>query len=287
MKTNKKEMIIEYATIILGNIILSIGVGLFIIPNKIISGGLAGVANALEPIIHINPNITINVLTIVFFLLGSIVLGKKFALKTVMSAFLYPTCLTIISTFADRIHITDNPLLASIYGGAFIGFGVGLVFRTGASTGGMDIPPLIINKFTGIPLPALIMLVDGLTVLLGIIVYNVEASLIGLLGVWVSSIMVNKALTLGGHETKNVFVISKNYTQILQEIYTTLDRGVTILSAKGGYTMEERPVLMIAVSKKQFPILNHIVSHIDPEAFVIVQEAKEVQGLGFTYKQEL
>ena len=287
MKANKKEMIIEYATITLGNLILAIGVGLFIIPNKIISGGLAGVANALEPIIHINPNLTINVLTIVFFLLGSIILGKQFALKTVMSAFLYPTFLTIISTFADRISITNNPLLASVYGGVFIGFGVGLVFRTGASTGGMDIPPLIINKYTGIPLPVLVMIVDGLTVLLGIIVYNIEASLIGLLSVFVSSIMVNKALTLGGHETKNVFIISKKHTEILQEIYKTVDRGVTILSAQGGYTKEDRPVLMIAVSKKQFPILNHIVSHIDSEAFVIVQEAKEVQGLGFTYKQEL
>ena len=287
MKVNKKEMVKEYGMILLGNIILSIGVGLFIIPNKIISGGLAGIANALEPLIHIHPNVTINVLTIAFFLLGSFILGKKFALKTVMSAILYPTCLTIISSFADRISLTNNPILASIYGGACIGFGVGLVFRTGASTGGMDIPPLIINKFTGIPLPALVMLVDGLTVLLGIIVYNVEASLIGLLGVWVSSITVNKALTFGSHETKNVLIISKKYTEILEEIYKTLDRGATILSAKGGYTMEERPVLMIAVSKKQFPTLSHLVSHIDPEAFVIVQEAKEVQGLGFTYQEEI
>lgn len=287
MILNKKEIILEYMLVIIGNLILALGVGLFILPNHILSGGVAGIAVALEPILHISSNMIINILTFCLFGVGALVLGKKFLIKTALSSILYPLFLTIISQFTDAVYITDNAILASLYGGVMIGLGVGLVFRTGASTGGMDIPPLIINKYTGLPLPTLVLVIDGLTVILGAAVYGIEASLIGIISVWVSSYMINKAITFGGHEAKNVMIISDKYEEIMNAIAQSIGRGATILEGIGGYTKEKRPVLMIVIVKKQYAEVNRIVSHIDPTAFMIVTDAREVQGEGFTYEEEL
>lgn len=276
----------EYMLVVLGNLILAIGVGLFVLPNHILSGGVAGIAVALEPIIHIDPNTIINILTLCLFGVGTLVLGRKFLLKTALSSILYPLFLTIISQFEHTVFITDNLLLASLYGGILIGLGVGLVFRTGASTGGMDIPPLIINKYTGIPLPTLVLVIDGLTVVLGALVYGIEASLIGIISVWVSSYMINKAITFGAHDAKNVMIISDKYEEIMDKLYESMNRGATILEGIGGYTGERRPVLMVVIVKKQFAELNRIITHIDPSAFIIVTDAREVQGEGFTYEEE-
>lgn len=283
---NKKEIFIDLSLIVLGNIILSIGVGIFVLPSNILTGGIAGVAVALEPFLHIEPSIMINVLTVALFLVGSLFLGKKFAMNTVISSILYPALLTLISANFHE-QVTDNPILCSIYAGVFVGTGVGLVFRAGASTGGMDIPPLIINKFTGIPLPTLVLITDGITVCLGILAYGFEAALIGLISVYLSSMMVNKVLTIGGHDAKNVMIISNKYEEIMSSIYTEINRGATIIEATGGYTREKRPVIMVVVPKKQLPPLNRLITHIDPEAFVVVTDTTEVQGLGFSYQEEL
>lgn len=144
-----------------------------------------------------------------------------------------------------------------------------------------------INKYTHIPLPTLVLIVDALTVLLGAAVYGLQAALTGILSVWVSSYMINKTMMIGGHDARNVMIVSNKHTEIMDRIHEVLERGTTILEATGGYSSEKRPVIMAVVSKKQLPELEHLVSHIDPEAFVIVMEANEVQGLGFTYEEEL
>ena len=291
MKLSNKEMLQDTLWILAGNIALAMGVAWFILPNDVLTGGLAGVAIALEPLIHLNPELVINVLTVVLFLAGSVILGKKFAAKTILSTICYPLLLTLLSYLAKNVIAPDtfimDKYLATIYGGALMGIGVGCVFRTGASTGGMDIPPLIINKYTHIPLPTLVLIVDALTVLLGAAVYGLQAALTGILSVWVSSYMINKTMMIGGHDARNVMIVSNKHKEIMDRIHEALERGTTILEATGGYSSEKRPVIMAVVAKKQLPELQHLVSHIDPEAFVIVMEANEVQGIGFTYEEEL
>lgn len=291
MKLSNKEMVQDTLWILAGNITLAMGVAWFILPNDVLTGGLAGVAIALEPLIHLDPELVINVLTVILFIAGSLILGKKFAAKTILSTICYPLLLTLLSYLAKNVIAPDtfimDKYLATIYGGALMGIGVGCVFRTGASTGGMDIPPLIINKYTHIPLPTLVLIVDALTVLLGAAVYGLQAALTGILSVWVSSYMINKTMMIGGHDARNVMIVSNKHREIMDRIHEVLERGTTILEATGGYSSEKRPVIMAVVSKKQLPELEHLVSHIDPEAFVIVMEANEVQGLGFTYEEEL
>lgn len=281
LKGNVKDL----GTVVLGNIILAAGVSFFIIPNNILSGGVAGIAVAIKPLINIPTTLLINGMTVLLFLGGSFILGKRFAIKTLLSTILYPSFVWLFAALAEmeNIHITNNPILASIYGGILIGIGVGLVFKTGASTGGMDIPPLIINKYTHIQLGTLVLITDGLTVLLGMSIYGVEPALIGLFSVWTSSYMVNKMLVLGLSEAKSLMIISEKYEEILSQISSQIDRGATIIHAEGGYRRDKRPVLMVVILKKQFPIVNRIITSIDPGAFVIVHDVNEVQGEGFTY----
>ncbi|MEG2685005.1 MAG: YitT family protein, partial [Erysipelotrichaceae bacterium] len=137
----KKENIIDAIVITLGNFLLAAGVSFFILPNDILSGGLAGLAIALKPILGISPTMFINLCMIIFYIIGAIVLGKKFAYRTALSTILFPLFLEILSPYGASVHLTDSIMLASIYGGALMGSGIGLVFRMGGATGGMDIPP--------------------------------------------------------------------------------------------------------------------------------------------------
>lgn len=283
---NKKDLMMDIFFIVLGNMILALGVSVFILPTNLLTGGVAGISVALEPLFSIPPNVTIHTLTIGLFFIGAIFLGKKFTVNTILSTILYPFFITLFSTMIKE-PITLEPILCSIYAGISTGTGIALVFRTGASTGGMDIPPLIINKFTGIPIPTLVMVIDGITVCLGVMAYGVEAALVGLISVFVSSYVINKVLTFGGHNAKNVMIISKKKDEIITAIYTELNRGATILKATGGYTGEKRPVLMVVVSHKQYPALSKAINKIDPEAFVVVTDTMEVQGEGFTYEEEM
>ncbi|MFV0381472.1 MAG: YitT family protein [Breznakia sp.] len=282
----KKELIKDIIQVFLANFILACGVALFILPNNILSGGVAGIAVAIQPLIAMDTQTLIILLTAVLFVVGSLFLGKGFMVKTALSSVIYPLFVAILSDLTQHIEITSNPILASIYGGAFVGVGVGLVFRTGASTGGMDIPPLIIHKYTNIKLATLVLIVDGLTVLLGMLLHGVEAALIGIISVWVSALLVNKTILLGSQSAKTVMIISNKYEELLAEITSTINRGATILQAQGAFTRETKPVIMVVVMNKQFLILNRLVEHIDPSAFMIVSDTSEVQGEGFTFQED-
>lgn len=287
MNKGTSEVLKQGMAVLCGNFIIAVGVSFFIIPLNILSGGVAGIAIAIKPIFHIEPTVVINVLTITLFLLGVVVLGKKFALKTVISAIVYPLFITLLNNFGNEMLITENRILASIYAGVCIGVGIGLVYRVGASTGGMDIPPLVINKYTGIALPTLVMCIDGATVIIGASVYGIEAAMIGLVSVYVCGQTISKVITMGSFQAKNVMIISSKYEEVMKEIYQNIARGATILHAEGGYTREKKPVIMIVVTNKQFAELNRVVTKVDPEAFIVSSDANEVRGLGFTYKEEL
>lgn len=277
-----KEKIVDFLLVILGSFLLAVGSSYFIIPFDILTGGVAGVSIVISKITSIPSTILINVLTYSMFIIGALVLGKDFAYKTITSSIVYPLFVTILSEVPIVMDI--DPLLASVYAGVFMGAGVGIVFRTGASTGGMDIPPLILHKYTGIALSSLVMLVDALTVIAGCLVFGIEKALIGLISVYVSSIIIDKMLLLGGQQSKAIYIISEYYQEIEKEIHTKIGRGTTLVSGVGGYTKKERPVIFVVISQKEYPELNRLILHIDPHAFVVVSDATEVQGEGFSYQ---
>lgn len=282
---DKQELILDILIVIFGNFLIALGVNLFILPCDVLSGGVSGIAVALQPIFHLPPTLVINVLTIGLFLVGVVTLGKGFLVKTVVSTLVYPLLISLLNTIIGDYQVTDNQMLASLYAGVCVGAGLGLVMRCNASTGGMDIPPLVIHKFTGLPLSTLVMCTDGAVVILGALTYGLEASMIGLISVFVTGKVIDMILTMGSQGMKQVMIISDYHEEILSEIYSNMKRGATLLQGKGGYRRGNKEVIMIVVYKKQFPVVDRIVKHIDPEAFIIVSDVNEVHGEGFTYEQ--
>lgn len=268
--------------ILLGNFLLALAVGFFILPYNILSGGVAGIAVALHSFVQIPTDVMVNALVIGLFFVGWILLGKDFAIKTVVSSFVYPVFLTLISSFLTPPANLD-PILASLYGGLIAGVGIGLVIRTGSSTGGMDIPPLVVHKYTNISIAKLILITDFLTVLLGLFAYNLETVLIGIISVFTTSFAIDKVLVVGGQESKSVQIISAEYDKISKEIHDKLNRGTTITLARGGYTNDEKNVVLAVVSQNQYPQLIDIINEIDPKAFIITTDTTDVHGEGFSF----
>lgn len=278
MKT--KRIIKDLIFVLAGNGLLALSVALFILPHDILSGGVAGIAVALHPLLHLDTTLIINAMVLGMFVLGCLFLGRSFALKTVISSVVYPMMLTVFTSLVPQLQL--NELLAALYGGLLAGAGIGLVMRTGASTGGMDIPPLILHRYTGIKVSTLVMVTDALTVLLGLFVYGLEAVLIGFVSVWATSLGIDKILTFGLGSAKAVQIISDQALQINDRIHTELDRGTTLLQARGGYTQTERTVILVVLEKKEYPKLLELVHEIDSNAFMITSEAADVRGEGFS-----
>ena len=268
--------------VVAGNAVLALAVSMFILPYDILSGGVAGIAVALQPLIPLPVTLMVNILVVGLFVIGACFLGKEFAMKTILSSLIYPVFLTF---FSGRVPILDlDPILASLYGGLLGGMGVGMALRTGASTGGMDIPPLIVHKLTHIEIAKLVLITDALTVLLGAFTYGLEAVLVGFVSVWASSVAIDKVLMFGGQQAKAIQIISDQYEQIIEQIHSRLERGTTLIEAQGGYTYEKRKIVLVVITKNQYPALMEMVTAIDKEAFVIANDTHEVKGFGFSFE---
>lgn len=222
-------------------------------------------------------------LTIGLFILGAFLLGKQFAMKSVISTIVYPvfvTGLSQVATMFPKDTFVMPAYVATIYAGVLVGIGLGLVFRVNSSTGGMDILALILHKYLKIPEGTSVMIVDGLTVLLGVVTHGLTPALIGIMSVFVCGIAIDKTVMLGMQSAKNVMIISTEWKQIRRILLETVDRGVTILDGSGGYTQAPKPVLMCVIKQKQYPLLESSVLEIDPKAFIIVNDVHQVHGAG-------
>ena len=283
-----KKTILNILLILIGNFLLAVAITCLIVPNNILSGGLAGIAVALQPILpFMNATTFISVTTILLFVLGALCLGKDFLIKTLLSAISFPVFLYILEYIVGNKQFTDNPMLASIYSGVLVGIGIGFVFRTGSSTGGVDILALLAEKYFRLPSHIGCMIIDGSIVVLGITMYSIHDAMIGLLSVVVTSFMIDKTLSFGGQKAKSVMVISDLYEEILKRITSEIDRGATLLHAEGGYSRNGKEVILCVIESNQYPGFNKMISEIDPNAFLIVQDAQEVKGDGFTYYSDL
>ena len=274
--------------ILIGNFLVACGKTFFILPNNILNGGTAGVAVALKPLLHIDTVWMTNALTIGLYIVGAIFLGKRFAMRSLISTICYPIFIILLSKYADtlpRSTFIMPAYLASIYSGVLLGVGLGLVFRVEASTGGMDVPALILHKYTQLSSGDAVMIVDIATVALGIYTYGLVPALIGIMSVYISGAAINKTMTLRSQAAKNVMIISDFWQDINEVLLEEVDRGVTILKGQGGYTGSQRPVLMCVINQKQYPKLEQAVLHIDPHAFIIVNDVQEVKGYGFSYEE--
>ncbi len=270
--------------ILAGNLLVALATVLFILPENILCGGVTTVAIVLNTFIPLSRVMLISLINILLYLLGTICLGKKFALSSLLSTFVYPLLVSLLSMVDLQPFSKVDPLLASLYAGILLGAGLGLVFRVNASTGGMDIPALIIHKYLRIPQGQSVMIVDTLTILSGIFTFGLNSVLTGLIAVMSSSFMINRMQTLGSQAAQNVLIISEKWPEIQKYLLTVLDRGVTVLEGEGAWSHEKRPVLMCVIKTRDYATLQRGIEKIDPRAFIIVSDVHEVRGSGFTYE---
>lgn len=276
------KKVLNFFTIILGTAILAVSVEYFILPFSILSGGVAGIAVALNPFFHVNETLFANIAVVSLLVLGWVFLGRDFGINTLVSSLAYPVFTTLFSQFPIEIEI--DPILAAVYAGLIGGFGIGIVIRTGASTGGMDIPPLILHKITGVKISTLVMITDALTVLLGVAAYGLSAALVGMISVFSTGVAMSKVLEVGrGSAAKSVQIITDKWQEMNEVITKDFNRGTTLIEASGGFTNESKKVILCVVSQREYTELIDTIRKVDDRSFVITTDAVDMHGEGFTY----
>lgn len=275
----KKRIFIDYLGITLGSFFIALALTAFLVPNKIAAGGVSGLATVIYYISSFPIGITMLIINIPLFLAGLKIMGSSFGMRTVYG-------IVSLSLFTDLMQphltaLTDDLLLASIYGGVIGGLGLGIVFRSRGSTGGTDMIAALINYFTGITVGEGLLIADGVVVALAGIFFNLEVALYAVVTIFINSQTVD-IVQEGLNFKKGVLIISDKTAEINQMIVNDLNRGVTEFEAKGGYTGSSREVLLCVISRSEVSELKKAVAEIDQNAFVIISNVHEVLGEGFT-----
>ena len=274
------KMITTALYIIIGNLLVAFAVATFLLPQDILTGGVAGIAVLVQDFIPFDKGIIVLIINTGFFFIGLVFLGKEFALKTIASTILYPLFLNILLSTGYTADV--DRILASVFGGLIAGIGIALVIRKDGSTGGVDIPTLIIHKYTHIEVNHLLMIIDGLTVMFGLFIFGLNDVLIGLVSVFTTSAGVKFIINYQGQKAMEIKIISSKYKEINDIIINTVDRGSTIFDVVGGYTNKPRKLITVVVDNKEYFKLKDIIHEIDSHAFVIASETTDVFGRGFS-----
>ncbi|SDW83414.1 YitT family protein [Paenibacillus sp. PDC88] len=263
--------------IIFGAFVMSIAFNLFLVPNLIASGGVSGISILGQAAFGFEPAFTQWALNIPLFIAGYSILGRQYAIRSLLGSVMLPLFVYLTK---DWTVPTSNPLLASIFGGIGVGLGIGIVYRGRGSTGGLTILAQIIQKYSGLRLSLSVMLLDGAVIVIAGMLLSLENSLYALISLYVTGKVID-AVEMGFGTSKVAYIISNFTEPIKQAILHDLDRGVTKLSAQGGYTDDERTVLMVVVGQSEIARLKTLVRSVDPNAFVTITNAHEVLGEGF------
>ena len=281
----KHQRLIHILMVLLGNLTYAFSVKLFLLPADLISCGTTGIGLVVEHFLHIPLSVFIFLFNMLMLTLGWLILGRKFAMTTLLSSILYPILLEILNQTMGDIQVTDNLLLNAVFAGIGLGGSLGIVIRAGASTGGMDIPPLILKKFFGIPVPMTLWLFDFTIMAAQMFFHTAEDLLYGVILLISISITLNKALLLGTSKTQ-VMIISNLHQDVRQAILSRLDRGVTMLHGEGGYHQDPKEVILTIVSNSELPKIQRVAREIDPECFMVINQVSEVWGRGFSTSKQ-
>lgn len=275
----------KLACVILGNTIYGLGIAAFVLPLGLITGGTTGIGLIMDHFFGIPVETVAAVFNILMFIIAWFVLGTSFALTTMVSTFYFPFILGVLKKVEVLQTVTSDPMLGTICAGILIGIGLGIVIRAGASTGGVDIPPLVANKKFGIPVSAGLYACDVIILFGQMLFRDVEKSIYGILLIMIYTMVMDKVLVAGKSQLQ-VKVISKHYEEINSAIHQKLDRGTTFYITESGYLRNDMKTVMTVISNRELPKLNQIVLDIDPKAFIVINQVKEVMGRGFTLRKK-
>ena len=266
--------------VLVGNSINAFAVAFFILTNDLSMGGGTGISLIVNHFFNIPISAFVLIFNIIMFLIGAAFLGKKFAVTTAISTFYYPFILAVFQKIIGSYSVTDDIFLNTFFAGLLMGLSLGIVVRAGASTGGMDIPPLVVNKYFGVPVSAA-MYAFGLIILAVQFTFkDAEKILYGIVLIMINSLVLDKMIVLGKQRVE-LQIISEKSEEIKRAIIEKVGRGVTMIYGETGYMGEKCDIVLTVVSNRQLLKTERIVKSIDPGSFVIINSVKEVAGKGF------
>ncbi len=277
-----RQILKEYFFIAIGSFFVALGVYYFMVPENLATGGVSGLSIVLNNYISIPISFINFFLNFILFILGFIFLGKEFGGKTVFSVIFISLFMYLMETFFPVSEpVTDEILLNLICGIVISAIGLSIVFNQNASTGGTDIVAKILNKYFNMDIGKGLMTADVIVVALAFLTYGVQTGIVGAFGWFLNGVVVN--YFLDGFSVKNeVVIISDKHDEIKKYIFDKLDRGVTLYKAEGGYTNEEKDIIVTILDRKEYYILKKQLKIIDPTVFVTVRTVQEVYGFGFS-----
>lgn len=281
-KSTKKENIFSYLQIIVGCILGGAAYPLFLTPGNIAPGGLTGLAMVINYLFHWPVGTVTLILNMPLFIFGWKFMGKRFILRTLIATLLFSLLIDLL----PLKPLTDDPLLSAIFGGVLLGIGLGLILRGEATTGGTDMLARMIHRSVpAISTGMFLMALDCAVVIVAAVAIGITQALYAIICIYISSKVIDTVM-IGFSGNKACFIISTRSEVIMNRILTEMERGVTELSAKGGYTGEDRPTLMCVVSRMEVTAIKNIVRDEDENAFMIVVDAHEAIGDGFSGYQD-
>ena len=280
--------LLEYFYILIGTFLTALGVVLFANPAKIANGGVTGIAIILFHTLNFEVGVSILILSIPLFFLGIFIFGREYGLKSLVGTILYSgftILLTRMLGVEGIISYENNVsyLLSAIYGGILFGAGLGFVMKSGANTGGTDILAQVFAKYTSLTLGNAMFIIDAVIIGFSVFIFGIEAALYAIITIYITSVGIDKVLLgFGSYSSKTIYIISKKRDEIRAIILKDLNHGGTILEGKGLYTDRDRPVIMTVMPNNKIGRFTNNIHQIDKEAFIIVHDAYQVMGEGFT-----
>lgn len=280
-----KRTVRSIVFVVLGNLLHALVVTLFLLPSGLVTGGTTGIALIINHLWDISISGFVLIFNVIMLLVGWLVLGKGFAMTTLASSFLYPFFLEVCKRILGDVVLTDDLLLCTVFFGIGVGIALGIVIRSGSSTGGMDIPPLVLNKLFGVPVSIGLYAFDFCIIVMQVLIRPIENVLYGVVLVIIYTVVLDKMLLLGSSRVE-VKIVSEKHEEIGNAILTQVDRGVTLLNSEGGYLHKESQLVLSVVSNRELIKVERLVREIDPECFMVVNKVTEVRGRGFSINKK-
>lgn len=277
----------RYAFVGLGAMICSAAINAFYIPNHMLNGGVSGIAMILYfiPILQIPMALTSIAINVPLFYYAYKLMNKSYLFISLFGMFIFSFSLDGFRFMANW-NLTNDLLVAAICGGLGNGIGGALMYRQNGGSGGTDIIGGILNKYYGITIASVAFLLNTCIMVISVFLFGVEISVYTFIGIYITAQTADK-LTSGLETRKSIFIISDCYAKIADDIFREVGRGVTLLSGEGAFTKQQRKILFVVIKLTQIAKIKSITEKHDPQAFMIIQEATDVMGKGFTIKSDL
>ncbi len=267
--------------LIIGILFYSLSYAVFLVPHNIVPGGISGFAIVLHILFDTPVGIMVIILNIPLFILAIRILGFSLGVKSLIAIVITNLFIDFLIYSVKIVSPTENVILATIYGGLMLGIGLGLIFRSGANTGGTDIIGQILNRFTNLSVGIWILIVDTVIITFaGFATKSIEMALLGYLALFISTRVIDLILE-GIDYARAAFVVSEQTDKVVEQIYGKMGRGVTVLDGFSPYTKVKKPVIMCVITKRETENFKKLVKNIDKDAFVILTDVFEVLGQGF------